>query len=320
MSISRALGVLVGALLAAPAHAALEKVATRLNFVPGVEHAFLYLGRDKGWYAEAGIDIDILPGQGSTVAVKNVGSGEDQFAIADTASVARGWEVGVPIVYVAMLLKDTPTAVYSLKAKGIEKMSDLCGKKVGVNIKSTTAEQYQAMLRMANLKNCEIEQVPIQSGGAKEVLSGAVDAAVNFSYTDALQIKTQAGHVNMILARDHFKLFSLGLITNRKYIDKNPQLVDRFVKVTLRSLRYALEHKDEAMATFQKLSPSANLAYESAKFDMFRQLLTADDASGQSIGRQSRADWDASLKTLHEIGIVKTPLSAEGRFVAAPSP
>lgn len=316
----RALLAAVLGTAAAPAQSAMEKVVVRLNFVPGVEHAFLYLGKEKGWYADAGIDLEVLPGQGSTVAVKNVGSGEDQFAIADTASVARGWEVGVPIVFVAMLLKDSPTAVYSLKAKGIEKMADLCGRRVGVNIKSTTAEQYQAMLRLANLKNCEIDQVPLQSGGAKEVLSGAVDAAVNFSYTDALQVKTQSGGVNMILARDSFKLLSLGVITNRNYRDKNPELVERFVRVTLRSLRYTLAHKDEALATFGRVSPSANLPYESAKFDFFAQLLTADDPSGAALGNETRAEWASTLKVLHDIGIVKTLLSADGRFVPLPSP
>jgi NitT/TauT family transport system substrate-binding protein len=307
--------VLTGIGAPAAAAPALERVIMRLNFVPGVEHSFLYLGKEKGWYAEAGIDLEVLPGQGSTVAVKNVGNGEEQFAIADTASVARGWEVGVPLVYTAMLLKDTPAAIYSLKSKGIESIGDLCGKRVGVNIKSTTAEQYRAMLRLANLKNCKIDEVPIGSGGTKEVLSGAVDAAVNFVYTDALQVKTSSGHVNTILAKDYFKLFGLGIITNKKLIEKNPELVDRFMKVTMKSLRYALGRKDEAMATFLKISPSANVAYEGAKFDMFRQLLLTDDPTGNSVGKQTKPGWDATLKTLYDLGIVKSVLDSEGRFI-----
>src|ERR1700728_1997873 len=80
---------------------AAEKVSVRLNWVPGTEHAFLYLGKEKGWFADAGIDLEIIGGQGSTVAVKTVGAGETTFAIADVATVARGWEAGVPIVAAA---------------------------------------------------------------------------------------------------------------------------------------------------------------------------------------------------------------------------
>lgn len=311
--------LLAGAICAAAGAAAAEHVIMRLNFVPGIEHSFLYLGKDKGWYTEAGIDLEVLPGQGSTVAVKNVGNGEEQFAIADTASVARGWEVGVPLVYVAMLLKETPASIYSLKSKGVDTMSGLCGKRVGVNIKSTTAEQYHAMLRLASLKNCAIEEVPMNSGGSREVLSGSVDAAVNFVYTDSLLVKVKAGDVNNILARNYFKLFGLGIITNRKLLESNPELVRNFVKITLKSLDYMLAHKDEAMAAFIKVSPIADVAYETAKFDMFKQLLMVDDPAGKSIGKQTKAGWEASLKTLYEIGIVKSVMSPDGKFVALPN-
>src|SRR5580698_6699969 len=184
----------VGAIIAAIAcceAAAAEKVSIRLNWVPGTEHSFLYLGKEKGWYADAGIDLDIIAGQGSTVSVKTVGAGDTPFAIADVATVARGWEAGVPLVAAAVLLKESPTVVYSLKAKNITRMSDLCGKKLGLNIKSTTTEQYRAMLRIADLKDCEITDVPIAGGGAKEVLSGAVDAAVTFSYEEPAQLQSK---------------------------------------------------------------------------------------------------------------------------------
>jgi NitT/TauT family transport system substrate-binding protein len=300
----------------APAEAAhlSEHVALRLNFLPGAEHAFLYLGRDKGWYAKEGIDLDVIAGQGSTVAVKTVGSGEDQFAIADTASVARGWEAGVPLVYVAMLLKSTPTAVFSLPSKNIQTLSDLCGKRLGINLKSTTAEQYRAMIRLARL-TCAIDEVPMNSGGSKEVLAGLVDAAVNFSYTDGLRVKLKNGSVNIIPARQYFDFFSLGIITNQRLLSDNPHLVSRFVKVSLASLDYALRNKDEALAAFIKITPNADVTYESAKFDAFKELLTDNDTGGVSLGEQTMGQWNASLKALFDIGIIKAPMSAQGKFI-----
>jgi NitT/TauT family transport system substrate-binding protein len=291
----------------------LEHVGVRLNFSPGAEHAFLYLGQQKGWYADDGIDLEVIPGQGSTVAVKTVGSGEDQFAIADTASVARGWEAGVPIVYVAMLLKNTPTAIFSLPSKNIRSMDDLCGKRVGVNLKSTTAEQYHAMVRLAKL-TCSIEEIPMNSGGSKEVLTNLVDAAVNFSYTDALRVKVKAGGVNVIPARQYFDFFSLGIISNRSFLAEKPDLARRFLKVTMRSLIYALHHKDEALEAFSKVNPEADREYESAKLDAFSVLVTQDGSDAELVGIQSPSGWEASLTSLHDIGIIKSLMSADGKF------
>jgi NitT/TauT family transport system substrate-binding protein len=53
----------VASTLSAETAKPLQRVSVRLNFLPGVEHAFLYLGKQKGWYAEQGIDLEVIPGQ-----------------------------------------------------------------------------------------------------------------------------------------------------------------------------------------------------------------------------------------------------------------
>jgi NitT/TauT family transport system substrate-binding protein len=292
-----------------------EKVSVRLNWVPGTEHSFLYLGREKGWFTEAGIDLDIIAGQGSTVAVKTVGAGEIPFAIADVATVARGWEAGVPIVAAAVLLKESPTVVYSLKAKNITKMSDLCGKKLGINIKSTTTEQYRVMFRMANLKDCNIEEVPIAGGGAKEVMSGAVDAAVIFSYEEPAQLQSKGEVLNLIPASQFFKFYSLSIITNVETATKKKELVNAFVNTVTKSIRYAIAHPDEAKQAFLKTAPEADVAYENLKFDLFSKLLVADDPTGDAIGKGSREGWVHTLKLLHELAITKSDIDPTGKFI-----
>jgi NitT/TauT family transport system substrate-binding protein len=309
-----AAGAVVAATACCPAWAA-EKIGVRLNWVPGTEHSFLYLGKEKGWFADAGIDLDIIAGQGSTVAVKTVGAGETPFAIADVATVARGWEAGVPIVAAAVLLKESPTVVYSLKAKNITKMSDLCGKKLGLNIKSTTTEQYRAMLRMANLKNCDITEVPISGGGAKEVMSGAIDAAVIFSYEDPAQLQSKGQQLNTIPASQFFKLYSLSIITNADTAAKKKELVNSFVKTTTKSIKYALQNPEEAKQAFLKTAPEADLSYENLKFDLFAKLLVADDPTGNAIGKGTQGGWANSLKLLRELGIVKGDIDPAGKFV-----
>ena len=298
------------------AHAtAAEKVSVRLNWIPGSEHAYFYLAKEKGWYSAAGIDLDIVAGSGSTVAVTTVGSGSTDFALADGASVARGWEVGVPIVVTAVLLKESPASVYSRKAAGITSMKDLCGKRIGLNMKSTTTAQYRAMLGLANLKDCKIDEVPMSAGGSKEILANAVDAAVTFSYEDPVMLKVKGIDMNEIIASQFFKLYSLGLITNQKLLTNKPELVSRFTEVTMKSIQYSLTRPDEALAAFLKATPEANVDYEKAKLAVFNKLLVSDDTSGRSLGKQDMKGWQASLDTMQKIGIVKAKIDPAGKFV-----
>jgi NitT/TauT family transport system substrate-binding protein len=307
--------VAVATTLGCGASLAADKVSVRLNWVAGSEHGYFYLAKERGWYSAAGIELEILSGTGSTVSVSTVGAGTTDFALADGASVARGWEVGVPIVVAAVLLKESPGAVYSRKNAGITTLKDLCGKKVGVNLKSTTAVQYHAMLSTVDLKDCKIEEVPIAGGGTKEMLASAVDAAVGFSYEDPIMLRTRGLELNEIFTRDFFKLYSLGLITNQNMVKTKRDVVDRFMQVTMRALQYAVAHPDEALAAFVKVATEPNMEYEKAKLPVFNRWLTSDDPSGKSIGKQDAKGWQASLDTMQKLGIVKTKIDPAGKFI-----
>src|SRR5262249_54491665 len=163
---------------------------------------------------------------------------------------------------------------------------------------------YRAMFRMANLKDCDITEVPVSGGGAKEVMSGAVDAAVIFSYEEPAQLQSKGQELNLISASEFFKLYSLSIITNVDTATKNRALVESFVKVAVKSIKYALQHPDEAKQAFLKTAPEADAAYENLKFDLFAKLLVGDDASGQAIGKGTQEGWSHSLKLLRELGIL----------------
>ena len=312
--IAASLAAAIACTLSGAAFAA-DKVSVRLNWVAGSEHGYFYLAKEKGWYQAAGIDLEILSGSGSTVSVTTVGAGTTDFALADGASVARGWEVGAPIVVMAVLLKESPGTVYSRKSANITKLSDLCGKKVGVNLKSTTAAQYKAMLATADLKNCAIEEIPIAGGGTKEMLASAVDAAVGFSYEDPIMLRTRGLELNEILTRDFFKLYSLGLITNQNMLKNRRDVADRFMKVTMQALQYAFKNPNESLAAFVKVAAEPNMDYEKAKLPAFNRWLTSDDPSGKALGKQDAKGWEASLDTMHKLGIVKTRIDPAGKFI-----
>jgi NitT/TauT family transport system substrate-binding protein len=68
-----ALGVFVGALAVANAPAlraqSLEKVSIRLDWLPGADHSALFLAKERGYYKDQGLDVEILAGQGSVTTL-----------------------------------------------------------------------------------------------------------------------------------------------------------------------------------------------------------------------------------------------------------
>src|SRR5690348_15283136 len=122
--------VLAALCFAAPAAAA-EKVSFILNWVAGGDHAPYYYARAKGWYAEAGLDVDLIQGSGSSVAAQRAGAGINQFGLADMTTVLVAIGKGADEVAVMNVYANYPGGFYWLKSSGIKSIKDLAGKKIG---------------------------------------------------------------------------------------------------------------------------------------------------------------------------------------------
>src|SRR5271157_4288787 len=98
-ALARAGAMLLAAGLALTAFsaAAAEKVSLRLDWVNSGYHAIWYYGIDKGIFANAGIDLEVLEGKGSAVTAQTVGNGSVMFGTADTAAVMGLVSQGLPI-------------------------------------------------------------------------------------------------------------------------------------------------------------------------------------------------------------------------------
>jgi NitT/TauT family transport system substrate-binding protein len=95
----------------------------QLDWKAGAEHAFLYAGKAKGYFEQAGIDLQIVPGTGSSDSVNMVDAKTVDFALAsgETVLQARGAETPRQAIVLAVFYPNTPAVIYSLKNKGIIK-------------------------------------------------------------------------------------------------------------------------------------------------------------------------------------------------------
>src|SRR5271170_1069658 len=84
----RMLAVLLAVMLASPAWAE-DAVSLRLNWYMGGVHAPFFLGKEHGFYRDAGLDLTINEGRGSANTAQVVAAGTDTFGLADSSSVMR---------------------------------------------------------------------------------------------------------------------------------------------------------------------------------------------------------------------------------------
>jgi len=295
--------------------ARLTKVTFRLNWNPNAEHAPYYLGKKKGFYQEEGVDIEILPGLGSAMAVQLVGTGDSMFgvAVADALTVGRGQ--GIPVVSTAVLLQRSPTVLASFKEKGVTKPSDLYGKRIGVATQSTVYAYWVAFTKINQIDRSKLEEVNVGSTGFAIFLAGKVDVSGLLLTNEVVTIQRRGRELNVMQYWDHgVKTYGQVLFTSDRVIENQRELASRFTRATVRSWEYSLEHVEEAIDALTEVVPETDKELEVAKWVPIKEL-ALDPERQLEFGHQSLEGWTGTYDAFRIGGLIEKDFDPELLFV-----
>lgn len=275
------------------AHAA-DKVKLRLDWVFGAEHAPIFLAMEKGYFKDQNIDLDLMPGEGSSVTVKLVGNRDADFGYATADQVLIAAQRGLPLVATAVVLQQNPTALIFKTSLGIKNAkTDLYGKTIGVQLKSNTGRQWEALKKDLTLDASKFKEVPADGAIVPLISSDRIDVGVGFYFNDALKLRATGEKVDWILLEDlGMKMYSTSLLTNADLIKEKPDLVKRFTRAFMKGWSAAIANPKDAYDAFIKANPSTDKTYAELKLPEVLKLTASDDAKANGLGHSTKVAWD----------------------------
>ena len=249
LSIIVCIVVLAGCMICA---AETDQVTLPCGYVPNVQFAPLYVGLEKGFFAEENIDLKLDHSMEIDI-VALVGAGRIPFGICSGEQVLLGREQGLPLVYVTNWYQNYPVGILAFKESGIETMADLKGRTVGIPMLSGASYiGLEAMLGLAGMKDSDIKLESVGYTQAELLVTGKIDAAVVYTVNEPVQLKALGYDTVLFSAADMTKMVGNGMVTNEKMIAENPDLVGRMVRAFVRSIRWTSENTDEAYEICKK--------------------------------------------------------------------
>lgn len=295
--------------------AANDKVTLRLDWVYGSEHAPIFLARDKGFFAKEGIDLTILPGEGSTVTVKLVGNGTTEFGYATADQALMAYAKGLPVVSLAVILQKNPGAIIFPKSSGIRKLTDLYGKTLGVTTLSVGEKQWRWIARYHHLDTSKIHEVPLDRNITTMLEAHKIDASLAFFFNDGIKMEVDGTPMSWLLFNDlGLKIYSTALLTNGDLIKKNPDLVRRFTRAFVEGWTYSLKHEKEALAAFLKDNPTVDPKYSALKLPEVLKITQTPDTIKKGMGYSTKENWESMQKALLEMKIMDHPVDVTKVF------
>lgn len=303
-----AFGLLAIGLFATCSGAALAQDAKTIRYqtswVPTVQFASSYIADAKGYYADEGLSVSILPGGPDVDVPSMVASGAVDIGVVGADNVALANAQGADLVIVAAGLQSNPLAMMSLATNPIATPTDMYGKTIGVPTGDNAA--HQAIIAYNNLDVSKFTTAPA-GFDMTPLLSGAVDGMYGY-YTEQTIAIEAAGlePASFLLADYGLDVFAQAYFVSRQTLETRREDIVAFLRAEARGLQYMLDNVDEtADLTVNVYAADSGLnAKETARLiALLEDLVVTDETTKNGLMTISAEGIARNVATLTSLGV-----------------
>lgn len=316
-------GALVQGLLAlaALAFAPMASAQTKLEFMtewaPHGFHAPFYLAQGKGWFKDAGLEVNIRDGRGSGASTALLAAGQVEITYGHFSAAATGRSKGLPVKVVASVIRKNSIGLVFPKGQAITTPQQLKGKTILYAATTFEGPLLQGVLASNGLPPDTVKALVVDaSSKVASVLGGRGDAAMGpVPYYLALaEGKQELGGVSF--ADFGLPMLDMSIFASEKSLKEKPDAIKSFVAVMSRAFEYTQKspaNLDEALKAMIALRPNAGLDMDGSR-NMYRfhaQYIASPSTEGKPIGYVSLQEIRDSIKTLRETKVLEADVAAE---------
>jgi NitT/TauT family transport system substrate-binding protein len=284
----------------------LTKIRLPMGYIPNIQFAPFYVAIQKGYFREAGIEID-FDYKFETEGVKLVGAGELPFAIVSGEQVLPARAQGLPVEYVAAWYQQFPVSVVAKSELGILIPQDLKGKKIGLpGLFGATYVGLRALLHAAKMSESDVTLDSIGFNQVDLMAAGQQDIVVGYAENEPIQLRARGIPVTEIRVADYVQLASNGILASEKVIKENPALVRSFVGAFLKGLSDTIANPDEALQISAAYIP--NFSDLDAKVQKQVLETSIEQWKTDRLGYSDPHAWENMQDVLLEAGLITQKL------------
>lgn len=250
----RSLALPLALLAASPAAA--QDLSLMLDWFVNPDHAPIIVAQELGFFAEAGLTVDITAPADPSDPPRMLASGQVDLAVGYQPQLHLQVHEGLPLTRIATLVA-TPLNCLTVIADGpVQSVADLKGRKVGYSVPGMETALMGAMLDRAGLTLDDVELVNVGWSLSPALMTGQVDATLggfrNFEMTQ-MRLEGAEGRCLFVEEQGIPAYDELILLANPETMD--PDATARFVAAMERGAHYILNHPDQAWRVFRDAHP-----------------------------------------------------------------
>lgn len=304
-AVSLALAAYSGAALAADAPAP-EKFTVLLDWMVNPDHAALVIAKEKGYFRDAGLDVDLVAPADPNDPPRLLAAGKTDVALSYEPELHVQVDQGLPVVRVGTLIATPLNILLALEDGPIKSVADLKGHKIGYSVGGFEDMLISTMLASGGLKMSDVTLINVNFSLLPSLYAKQVDAVIG-AYRNVELVQTGIDkHPGKAFYPEDFGVppYDELVIEARKDKLDDPRL-RKFLNALERGTLYVLNHPDESWQIFIKAHPDLNDETNKRSWAETLRRLDPSPAALDTYRYQHFADY------LKAQGLIKTvpPLS-----------
>jgi len=290
----------------APAFAALQgskdKIRLQLRWFHQFQFAGYYAAQAKGFYADAGLDVEIIERDLKVNPVDAVLAGKAEFGVTNSELLIHR-AAGKPVVALAAIFQHSPLVLLTTKTTEISTPHDLIGKRVLMSTKTMDVELL-GMFREERIPLSEIEVLD-RFSRMEDYFDPSIDAVAAYVTNQPFYLdRERVPYTIMYPSTYGIDFYGDCLFTSEEQVAHYPHRTRAFLEASLKGWHYAMENPDEIINLILSKYPNdksrEHLRYEAKAISklMLPGMI--------EIGHMNPGRWGHINAVFRELGIVNT--------------
>lgn len=293
-------------LLPGSAHA-LEKVSLQLKWLHQFQFAGYYVALEKGFYRDAGLDVEIRGGGPGIDAMVDVASGKADFGVC-TTGVLLPRPGQAKIVVLGVIFQHSAANILVPSRARINAVSELKGRRL---MDASGSDDLAAMLKQQGVDYAALPRVE-HTGNPLDLVAGKADAMVSYVTNEPFVLEQNRVPYRSFTPRTFgFDFYGDNLCTTDTLSGRKPATVQAFLAASLKGWEYALANKQEAVDIILRGYPVIKsrdaLVFEAVRTEALIQPELI------RLGSQTPERWNAIARIYQDLGMLP-----KGRLPAPP--
>jgi NitT/TauT family transport system substrate-binding protein len=279
----------------------LTPVKLQTDWYPQPEQGGFYTALVKGYYKDAGLDVQILPGGPYTSVEQQVSTGQAQFAMGSSDRLLEADATGQALIAVAATMQHDPQAIMVHADSPVHSFADLNGHSLAARAGATWFEYIVSRYHL------DIKEIPATYSVANFLADPNYIQQI-FITSEPFYARKAGVPVRTLLISDSgydpYRVF----FTTRAYAGAHPEVVRKFVAASLRGWAEYLRDPSAAHALIRQLNPAMDPALMEYSYQALRDGHFVDGAPGTVPGSFDPARLQAMQQLLLNLKVISKPV------------